>query len=363
MRISFTPVGSVLLVGLLALALIALLFLQPSRHKTTSGRRRTLVVLRGLIVGMMIFALLRPTIVFTQVKKHSAALVVMLDQSRSMLVSDGVGNQSRWSILRGAVDEAQPLLRELQEYLDVQIYAFDADPQPLELTDEPLALAEFPEGNQSAIGHALDAILKKEAGKRLAGVLLLSDGAQRAYAPRDVAPQNPAQQLAALGYPLYAFGIGQAQGLGQVRDIALEGMRAPQSVFVKNQLRVSGSVRIEGFADREVVVQLAFENPSGEMAVVDTRKIRPGRDTQQFSGRPRSCPADPGRVQADHEGRRPSRRAGHHEQSGKHICFGTQRRNQCPLCRRCQTPRTKLFASRARCLGEYQGRLLVPRST
>ena len=53
--------------------------------------------------------------------------------------------------------------------------------------------------------------------KRLAGVILLSDGAQRAYAPRDVPPQTPARRLADLGYPLYTFTFGQSRGLGQAR--------------------------------------------------------------------------------------------------------------------------------------------------
>ncbi len=70
-----------------------------------------------------------------------------------------------------------------------------------------ITLPKKPEGQQTAIGAVLDDVLRQEAGKRLLGVILLSDGAQRAYAPRDLPPQTAAARLKHLGYPLFTFPV------------------------------------------------------------------------------------------------------------------------------------------------------------
>ena len=67
----------------------------------------------------------------------------------------------------------------------------------------------------AAIGSSLEDILRREAGKRLLGVILLSDGSQRAYAPRDLPPQTAVARLKNMGYPLFTVPLGQSQGLGQ----------------------------------------------------------------------------------------------------------------------------------------------------
>ena len=68
------------------------------------------------------------------------------------------------------------------------------------------------------------------------GLFVLSDGAQRAYAPLDAPPQTVARRLADLNCPLYGISFGESRGRGQARDIALADLLASQSVFVKNQL-------------------------------------------------------------------------------------------------------------------------------
>ena len=51
-------------------------------------------------------------------------------------------------------------------------------------------------------------------------------------------------------------------------------MRAPQVVFVKNELNVEAVAQLEGFVGQDIVVQLAVETAPGKMEVVDSQRIR-----------------------------------------------------------------------------------------
>lgn len=273
MALSFSPVGGYVLVAAAALALVALLFLRPARRKTTTRQRRWLVLLRFLVVLLIVMALLRPTLVYTATRKQAATLIMLIDRSRSMMVTDAFGNQSRWSELRDVLEGARDELARLAEEVELKIYTFDADAQPLATSPAELTLENEATGEQTAIGAVVDDVLRREAGKRLAGLLLLSDGAQRAYSPRDLPPQVAARRLADLGCPLYTFAFGQAQALGEARDVALRDLLVSPTVFVKNELPVGGTARINGLSGEPIPVQLLFETASGEMVVVDSTRI------------------------------------------------------------------------------------------
>jgi hypothetical protein len=231
----------------------------------TPRRRGILLAFRLVVIALAMFAMLRPALVQTTTKKRSATLVVLVDRSRSMQIADAVGDKTRWEMLQATIAEALPTLRSLDEDFEIKVYSFDESVEPLDFSTGDLDLSFKPEGQQTAIGAALEDVLRREAGKRLLGVVLLSDGSQRAYAPRDTPPQGPARRLGDLGYPLYTLAFGQARGLGQARDVALKDLSVNQTVYVKNELAVHGMAEIDGFAGQKIAVQLLFERPDGNM--------------------------------------------------------------------------------------------------
>ncbi len=235
----FHPVGGYWLVSAAALALVLLLtLLGLPRHKLTPRRRWTLLGLRLVVIVLAMFAMLRPALVHTKTKRQSATLVLLVDRSRSMMVADAVGGKTRWQVLESIVEEALPTLEAMSQDWEVKVYTFDSEVEPRDFSTGALDLGGAPDGEQTAIGAALEDVLRREAGKRLAGVVLLSDGAQRAYAPRDTPPQGPTRRLADLGFPLYTLAFGQSRGLGQTRDVALKDLSVNQTVYVKNELTV-----------------------------------------------------------------------------------------------------------------------------
>jgi uncharacterized membrane protein len=271
-----------LTVGLVAVVLLALLWLGPGRSRTTPARRRWLMLLRLAAIVVVILIMVRPTVVYTETKQQSATLVILADRSRSMKVADAFGGKTRWQALGELLEDAVPDLDELAERLQIKVYAFDEEAHELDFTARTLDLEGEPEGKQTALGSVLDDVLRREAGQRLAGVIVLTDGAQRAYAPRDLPPQTPARQLNDLGYPLYAVVFGQSAGLGQVRDVALKDLLVDQAVFVKNELPVTGAAQAQGYVNQSVPVQLLWETAPGKMEIVDTIQLQASRDGEQL---------------------------------------------------------------------------------
>jgi uncharacterized membrane protein len=274
LRLVLSPVGGYLLVALAAAVLLGLLALGPAQSRVSQRRRRGLVAIRLVIVLLIILAMLRPTLVWTTISRKPATLLILADQSRSMQVADAAGDKTRWDSMRASLVEAQPELTKLADEIEVKVYSFDADAHPIDVAESPTQWPKKPEGPQTAIGWVLDDALRRETGKRLAGVVLLSDGAQRVLPAKDIPPQTPGRRLADLGFKLYAVPFGQARALDQARDVALSDMRAPQVVFVKNEMAIDAVAQLEGFVGQDVVAQLSIETAPGKMEVVDTTRLR-----------------------------------------------------------------------------------------
>jgi hypothetical protein len=294
-RLSFYPIfDSYLLVLAVALLLAGLMWFGPNREKAGRSHRTILAVLRGAVIAMVLLAMLRPTLIYTETKKQPASLVMLVDQSRSMSVPDAADKKTRWESLRGAVAAAAPALAKLQRDFEVKASTFDSDVHEVAVQDGRIELPDKPEGQQTAIGAALDDVLAREAGKRLLGVVLLSDGAQRAYAPRDLPPQTAAARLKHLGCPLFTFPFGQSRGLGEAQDVAVKSLVVNPNVFVKNELAISGEIRVDGYIGVDIPVRVLFETEPGKMEVVAEQKIRATADGQLLPVQLHYIPQVPG---------------------------------------------------------------------
>jgi uncharacterized membrane protein len=294
-RLFFYPVAESYLVVIVAAAvLLALLALGPARSKTSPRRRWTLSAIRLAIILLVLLAMLRPTLVYTETKKQAATLVLLVDATRSMTVPDSMNGKSRWEVLVRACKAAAPALAELGRDFEIKAYAFDADLRALDVADGKINLPESPLGQQTAIGSALEDVLRFEAGKRLLGVILLSDGAQRATAPHDAPPQTAATRMKQLGFPLFTIPFGQSRSLGEARDVALKNLDVDEQVFVQNVLEITGEVRVDGYVNHDIPVRVLFETAPGKMEVVAQDTIRATSDGQLLPVKFSYAPQAPG---------------------------------------------------------------------
>jgi uncharacterized membrane protein len=274
--------STTLVVALGAALLAALMFLSPELRRLRRGRRNVLLGLRLAIFLLVVLAMFRPAHVYMETKPLPATVIVLVDRSRSMQVQDELGGDSRWASLKDAVAQARGELQLLDEDLEINVYEFDREISPIELSDGRVALSERAEGDQSAIGAALDDALRRERGKRIAAVILLSDGAQQAYAPRDTAPQIPVRQLQQEDTPLFTLAFGKERSAEQARDVAITELLANPTVSVKNKLPITATLRATGLANQDVPVQILWEKAPGQMEVVETLRPRVSEDGQRL---------------------------------------------------------------------------------
>jgi uncharacterized membrane protein len=270
-----------LLIAVIALGLASLLAVAIFARTISRPRAIVLTVLRATAIAALMAILLQPTWVVSKHVRQSATLVVIADTSRSMLVPDMRDGKTRWEILQKALATAWPELAKLSEDVEVKFYTFDSTVREQAFDRTKPSLPGKPEGNESAIGAALDDVLRAEGRKRLIGVVLLSDGMQQST-QRTRAPQDVARRMLELGYPLYTVAVGGDPGGAYARDVAVRSLTAGPTAYVQNELAVHGELEIDGYGRDEIAVELLF-GESGEMKIVDQTKVRIAGDERRVS--------------------------------------------------------------------------------
>ncbi len=273
--LSFDPVGSWALVVLVATALAAVLIaVPPDRSRVSPRQVSVLVGLRIVAFLALVFCMLRPALVSSRRAIQQGLVVVLADASESMTVADGPVGATRWEAVAAAVEAARPAIGELlaQGGFEIAAYTFDKELHPITpRDDDPLPLGAWRDSataDETAIGSAVDDAIRAVTGRRLSGVILLSDGAQHAYPPRDLPPQTAARSIADLGGPLWTVTFGQHLGGGQGRDAAVVNLSVSETVYLDNRLEVAGRVRLEGLAARPAAVVLLVEGEAGVLEEV-----------------------------------------------------------------------------------------------
>jgi hypothetical protein len=292
LEVRLAPVVNLPLVIAIAAVLVGLLWVRPRHVQLALGQWAALMGLRLVVVLLMLCAMLRPTLVYTKVEPVEASLVMLVDGSRSMQVADSLGDKSRWEAMKLLLGSAAADVAKLDEQWDVTAYGFDRDTRTLGLKNGHVALAEAPDGEQSALGAAMGEALEREAGRRVLGIILLSDGAQRALPPRDLPPQVAARQLAAENIPLYTFTFGKSGG-SERADLAIDDLVTNEVVFAETPTEVGGLVSAEGYANQRVRVQLLWETADG-MEAVDTTQLETGVDGGSMRVALHHTPLSPG---------------------------------------------------------------------
>jgi uncharacterized membrane protein len=241
--------------GLLALVV----WVYRSVLATHSGRWRwAAFALRMVALVMAVAATLRPELVFTETRRQSASLVVLYDRSSSMKVADAWDGLPRWEAMGQTVSRAEESLKRLGELLEIREYSFDTE------LSEVTNLREAPTGVSTAIGDVLREAIKRSPG-RVAGVVLLTDGASRTGTP----PSSEALHFKDLGIPIHTVGIGKEAAVDTARDLAFRTITAGPTVFEKNRLAVVGELDARGFSAAKVEVTLRFDGIHADSRTIE----------------------------------------------------------------------------------------------
>ena len=263
--ISFNPIGPWPLVAVAGLAVLVLtIWAYRQRLRGTSGRWRWIALtLRLIAILLCLLAMLRPSVIVLQKVKQSATLFVLLDDSRSMKITDEVRGQSRWDVAGRGLEAAKEAAKRLAPGLETRFFRFSTS-----LSEFKIDAPELPEpdGRQTDMGSSLMEALKQQSGGRIASVVLVGDGANNA----GLDPLAAAQHFRNQQVPIMPVGLGSETAGTASRDIAAREVVAGPTVFVKNDLQVRGTLDVRGFPGQSLQVELLVE---GEPRPVATGRV------------------------------------------------------------------------------------------
>src|SRR5215212_2551794 len=172
-RFDLTPAS--LAATVLVAAVVAGAVLTYRRVRVNEGRVRDRIILTTLRVAalaVVLFCLFRPTLVVRAAVTQQNVVAVLLDDSRSMQIPDEAG-KPRAEFVRsqfGASDS--PLLKSLADRFLVREFHFSSTAGRMTSVNE----LKF-DGTQTKLGAALEGVRQELAGLPVAGIVLVSDGA------------------------------------------------------------------------------------------------------------------------------------------------------------------------------------------
>jgi uncharacterized membrane protein len=251
----------VLAIGAVGLAVLAARRLQgPSRRE-----RWTLGTLRALALLLVVACLLRPAIIVSRAVDQRNVLAILLDDSRSMRIADA-DDARRIDAVAATFGDSTALVRQLGERFALRFFRFSGATSPL-----AAASALTATGTRTDLAAALDGVRQELADVPLAGVVVVTDGADNSAA--DLEP--PLLGFRARRVPLYTVGVGAERF---ARDIAVERVALPASVLDGGAAVADVTLGMRG-ADGETV-KLSVE-ANGRVVHQEDVTLQGGRETMQ----------------------------------------------------------------------------------
>lgn len=212
-----------------------------------TGQRVTLAAIRLAILAIILVCLFRPLLVVRAAVPQQNFLGVLLDDSRSMQIADENG-QPRSSVVKnefGAADRG--LLKALSERFTVRTFRFSSAPtRTTQETDLTFG------GSQSRLGAALSGVRQELAGLPVAGLVMVSDGADTA----DAALGDAILGLKAEGLPVFTIGVGRET---LSKDIQVGRVVTPKTALKGTTLMVDVVLSQSGFDGQQVTLDVEDE--------------------------------------------------------------------------------------------------------
>lgn len=246
------PLPGLLIVVLIASLVAATIWAYRSaRGRTRRGFRGFLIFLRTIVLCFLAFCLLKPFLTIYQNNPDDSYLLVMIDRSKSMQITDSEDGTSRLNQVNQLLFGENPadsdgLIDKLTaNKFKVRLFGFDTGAKRIENQVLPSA-----DGENTNIPKALNEALDDLQGIPLSGIVLFTDGADRSGT--DIA--KLAMQVRERKAPIHTVGIGSEKG---IPDIELVKVDVPRTAEEDFPLEISATVRRTANKQKEVTIQLA----------------------------------------------------------------------------------------------------------
>lgn len=242
------------LIVAIAIAGVALFSYRRPRAPLSAVQRSVLVTLRVLALAAVVLVLCRPIGLVPPSTASGLVVPVLVDVSRSMRVADADG-QAR---IARAVDLLQrELLPALSARFTPELYSVGESLTPA----SPDRLAA--DARRSDLSGALEALRERYRGRRVSGIVVLSDGGDTGgQAARDVHEGQ--------GPPVFTVGIGSPEG---VRDREILGITAGDPRLDQSSVDLKVSAVSSHFGRAPFQLRLLANG-----RLLDSRSVAPAAD-------------------------------------------------------------------------------------
>src|SRR5262245_52091984 len=253
-----------------ALAAGALVTYRSITHDGPLRDKVVLMILRLGFVAVALFCLARPTLVLKAAVPQQNFLGVLVDDSRSMMIADHDGQPRSQFVQHEFTGPNAALLKELSNRFVLRFFKFSASAGRVASASE----AHY-EGTSTRLGDALERARDELSGLPLAGLVMLTDGADTS----DLSLDDPLASLKARSIPVFPVGLGQEHF---TRDIQISRVETPRVVLKGSALVVDVVVSQTGYGGKTVPL-----NVEDQGRIVTTEQITLPPDGQSLTARVR----------------------------------------------------------------------------
>ena len=239
-------VSGPLMTALILVAGIAVAALLTYYGVSTLTKTRDRIVLIGLRLGvlaLLVFSLFRPMLILKAAVPQQNFLGVLLDNSRSMEITDRDGKaRSEFVQQEFGKGPDSPLLTALSQKFVLRYFRFSTHTDRI---DSPAGLGY--DGTATRLGTALERARDELSGLPLAGLVMVTDGADTSEATID-------EQLASLkarSIPVFTVGVGRNRF---EKDIQVTRVETPRMALKGTSLVVDVVLSQTGYAGQTVAL-------------------------------------------------------------------------------------------------------------
>ena len=236
-------------------------------------RRRDRIVLIGLrlaALAILLVCLFRPTLVLKAAVPQQNFLGVLVDDSRSMLIADLDGKPRSAFIQEQLTGKDATLLAALSKRFVLRFFSFASSSDRV-----ATPAGEKYDGTATRLGQALERARDELSGLPLAGLVMVTDGADTS----DAAIDETLASLKARSIPVFTVGVGAEKFQ---RDIQVTRVETPRSVLKGSAMVVDVVLSQTGYAGQKVPITVEDDGriistqdvalpPDGEAATVKVR--------------------------------------------------------------------------------------------
>jgi uncharacterized membrane protein len=243
--------------GAAAIAMLALATYRGLAAAETLRDRAVLIGLRVAALAVLVLCLFRPTLILKAAVPQQNFLGVLIDDSRSMAIADRDGQPRSTFVQQQLTGPNAGLLNALSQRFVVRLFSFAASSERIQ------SAAELKYGGTAThLGQALDRARDELAGLPLAGVVMVTDGADTS----DAAIDETLASLKARSIPVFTVGVGQEHF---ARDIQVTRVETPRSVLKGTALVVDVVLSQTGYGGQ--TVPLSVEDDGRIVSTTDVK--------------------------------------------------------------------------------------------